>query len=386
MKHKNFIHSLLLAAGLLTTTSASAYDFEYNGVFYAVISSEEGTCRTSIDDDPPGTVATYKDTAIVIPETVYDGNKKYTVVTIGYQTFYSSSNLRSITLPSTIKTIADRAFHNCSSLKSITLPNSVTTIGDSSFEGCSALEEITIPANVTSIGEDCFKNCLTLENVYIADGTDRLIVGRSLFENCLLKEVYLGRTFRYDSDLGFGCPFYGQARLSTVTISNTVTELPESLFQNCTLLSSIALPASIEYIDNYVFSGCGRLNDIYCLSTTPPIAATYMCGLSLSSQATLHVPNGSLEAYKQDITWGKFKNIVEFDPTGIADGTTAPGSLSLSAHDGTLRIDGLPQGTPVEVYTTDGKLVYQGTATDVALPEGGLYIIRAAGQTGKIIL
>ena len=304
--------------------------------------------------------------------------------TVNTKIFNDNKQLSSVTIGNYVTELPALCFRDCKALETISIPANVANIGEQCFDGCEALKEITIPASVKQIGKSCFRNCLALENVYIADGTDKLIIGELIFSNCQLKEVYLGRTFRYDFSSSYNSPFFKQSRLSTVTISNIVTELPTELFYSCTLLSSIVLPASIEYIDSDVFYDCERLNNIYCLSTTPPIAATDMC--DIFNQATLHVPNGSLEAYKQDITWGKFKNIVEFDPTGIADGTVTPGGLSLWADGGTLHVDGLPQGTPVEVYTTDGKLVYQGTATDVALPEGNLYIVRAAGQTSKIIL
>ena len=159
----------------------------------------------------------------------------------------------------------------------------------------------------------------------------------------------------------------------------------EAAFNGCQSLTNIDLPAHLGFILEDAFTLCGSLESIRSWASTPPWPGDCFDSETYD-QATLYIPNGSLEEYKRYQIWSRFDNIVEFDPTGIADGTATPGGLSLWADGGTLHVDGLPQGTPVEVYTTDGKLVYQGTATDVALPEGNLYIVRAAGQTSKIIL
>ena len=52
--------------------------------------------------------------------------------------------------------IGDWAFSGCSNLKDITIPSSVTTIYKRAFEDCRSLTNITIPSKVTSIGPGVF--------------------------------------------------------------------------------------------------------------------------------------------------------------------------------------------------------------------------------------
>lgn len=75
-----------------------------------------------------------------------------TVTSIGNETFYKSSNLKSIEiLSNSITSIPQYFCYNCGSLNSVNIPDSVTKIGMYAFNSCSKLSNITIPANVTKI-------------------------------------------------------------------------------------------------------------------------------------------------------------------------------------------------------------------------------------------
>ena len=82
---------------------------------------------------------------------------------------FGMSNLKSVTIPSSVTTIDAYAFQNCSGLTSVTIPSSVTSIGSYAFSGCSGLTSVTIPSSVTSIGNYAF-NCSRL-NLLIPKGT-----------------------------------------------------------------------------------------------------------------------------------------------------------------------------------------------------------------------
>ena len=73
--------------------------------------------------------------------------------------------MENIIIPSTyngkpVTTILPGAFYDGenynTNLKSVTIPSSIVKIGDYAFEGCTALEEIYIPASVCEIGEVAF--------------------------------------------------------------------------------------------------------------------------------------------------------------------------------------------------------------------------------------
>ena len=125
MKTKNLF--LLCLLGMMGI-GVSAYDFEVDGIYYNIISSDNLTCSvTSSNHAYSGEVN--------IPSTVTYNGKTYSVTTIGSFAFYSDSGLISVIIPNSVTTIERCAFY-CSSLTSVTIPNSVTTIGEHAFWRC----------------------------------------------------------------------------------------------------------------------------------------------------------------------------------------------------------------------------------------------------------
>ena len=103
--------TLFAALFLLAAIGASAYDFEYEGAYYDVVSSTGMTCEITYKEYEKET-ETYKGD-FIIPKTVKYGNDIYKVVEIG-----------------------NSAFEDCSSLTSVTISEGVTSINDYAFSGC----------------------------------------------------------------------------------------------------------------------------------------------------------------------------------------------------------------------------------------------------------
>lgn len=134
--------TLFTIAVLLCSISASAHDFEVDGIYYNVTSETDltvavtyqGMSYNSYDDEYTG--------KIILPESViYNGNT-YSVTGIGYNAFSDCSSLTSITIPNSVTSIGSSAFQSCFGLASVTIGNSVTSIGAEAFSGCSKVSQI----------------------------------------------------------------------------------------------------------------------------------------------------------------------------------------------------------------------------------------------------
>ncbi|MBQ6079802.1 MAG: leucine-rich repeat protein [Muribaculaceae bacterium] len=264
--------TLLLLLGILLPSTAAAYDFEVDGIYYNINGNE-----AEVTIGPNG----FKYTGdVTIPATVIYGGTSYSVTSIGNSAFYHCSGLTSISIHNSITSIGDDAFGNCTMLTSIDIPNSVTSIGGWAFYGCSGLTSIDIPNSVISIGEDAFHGTTWYNNqpvglvyaglvaykykgtmpngtsITIREGT--LSISGGAFSGCSgLISIDIPNSVTSIGDWAF----YNCNELTDVTIGNSVTSIGNCAFLNCFGLSSISIPNSVTTIGERAFSGTAWLDN-----------------------------------------------------------------------------------------------------------------------------
>ena len=96
----------------------------------------------------------------------------------------------------------------------------------------------------------------------------------------------------------------------------------------------------------------------------------------------LYVPASSKVAYQTAVGWTFFTFVNAFGEGDIA--TIDSDSVSVTAAGGAIRVEGA-EGAEAEVYSLSGALLYRGTDSTIALPRG-IYIVKVAGMTTKVIL
>ncbi len=168
--------------------------------------------------------------------------------------------------------VANKAFANCKSLESISIPGTVVQIGATTYTGSYMMPP--------------FYGCSALKNVRFEDGVQGLVLGalyssggstysRGLFSYCPLEEVYIGRnisyqdysykdnkdTFEKNPEYYGYSAFYNQPKLTKVTISPAVTELPAYLFYKNVSLTMTSLP-KVKKIGASAFQGCSKLTTL----------------------------------------------------------------------------------------------------------------------------
>jgi len=266
------------------------------------------------------------------------------VTSIESGTFSACSSLKSVTIGNSVASIGSDAFSNCTSLKSITIPSSVTSIGTNAFAYCSSLKSITIPSSVTSIGSDAFGYCSGLTSVTISNGVT-IIDG-----------------------------FAGCSSLTSITIPNSVTEISGSAFSGCSGLTTVSIGNGIQKIYSRAFADCVELVDVYCYAENVPETSEKAFENSLPEYITLHVPVGSLDAYKAATPWSQFKSKVKITSkvslnkteVDIEKGKTV--TLKATVTPSTLldkSVTWKSSNTKVATVTSSGKVkgVKGGTAT-----------------------
>ena len=191
---KNVITSTLLLLALLLPATATAHDFEVDGIYYNINGNEAAvTYAGNFSIFFPAYSG-----SVVIPATVTYNGTTYPVTSIEALAFVECSELTIIVIPNSVTSIGDQVLCDCPGLtsilvesgnprydsrnncnaiietatntlvkgcKSTVIPNDVTSIADRAFWGNWGLESIVIPSSIKSIGSNAFAYCISLHTV-----------------------------------------------------------------------------------------------------------------------------------------------------------------------------------------------------------------------------
>lgn len=101
------------------------------------------------------------------------------------------------------------------------------------------------------------------------------------------------------------------------------------------------------------------------------------------SEATLYVPENSLEDYRSAAPWLSFSTVETITGSGVEDIEVDGTVNDVKIENGQIIVD---SDALVEIYTTTGQMVYSGTGCSFTAPASGIYIVRVNGKPSKVVL
>lgn len=234
-----------------------------------------------------------------------------TVTKIGDEAFKGNKKVTSVTIPGSVVDIGNNAFEGCEKLEKVAFTNpdganNNLLIRLSAFKDCTKLTDVEIPARVKQIVGNIFKGCTSLMEIKVNANNpyyfaqDGVLFGPALVEyspkyddNYVLLAYPAGRqgeytipskvngkeidqiwTSGFEGAVGLtditipasigrlGTAAFESTGLTHVTIPDTVQQVDPAVFQNCTKLVSVKLPAGLAEIDQYMFANCISLQHV----------------------------------------------------------------------------------------------------------------------------
>lgn len=176
--------------------------------------------------------------------------------------FCNCTQLKDVKLYDGIAEIEDYCFRS-TAIESIVIPQTVTELGDFAFAYCSDLNYINL-SNVKILGHGTFANCTSLESIDLTGVLYIVNIGyMHTFENCPnLKKFYFTQEEK-DAYIAAN-EFKGNETVETVVIGNSISEIQDGAFADCTNLETAVISSSVTSIADTAFDNCDNLT-IVCL-------------------------------------------------------------------------------------------------------------------------
>ena len=328
-------------------------------------------------------------------------------------TFMDCSSLTSIEIPTNVSRINTLAFSN-TGLTSLNLPASVNYIASNTFTN-SPIAAITVAAEnehfkiVDGVLYSADGNFLylyphnTAESYTVAEGT-RGIIGGAFYKSAV-KTVALPQSLVGIDEMAFckssletisipesvnlilGQAFAG-TQLKELVLPSSLTKIEEALVADCAQLTTITLGESLADVGNRAFYNCTALESIVCKGSTPSEFDGWegftdpFRGVD-KTRITVYCPDGAVADYKAS-EWGDFFTNIK----GMSElsGISSIGIGEIAISGGNRISVKATEPVIVQVFDMAGRTVFS-AETDKADIEGlaaGIYIVKAGSATAKV--
>ena len=279
-------------------------------------------------DPPPKTVTITKytgtESTVILPSTI----NSWPVTKIGEDAFQDNTTITSVTIPASVTEIGSNAFAGCTNLtivnyagdwSNLTIQSGNPAVQDAANAPLFDFEFILNNTAVIVIRYKGTAADVTIPSRY--KGKPVTAIDHAAFHDSAVTSVTIPDSVTSIPDSAFG----SCSQLTNISIPNSVTFIGFSAFNSCTSLKSITLPSSLSTIQSYAFYNCGNLKTIRI-----PVSVTSIgnCAFDVCPSLMTVTYPGSKTQWDA-ITKGSNNDVLEkhlvcntLEATFKADGTT----------------------------------------------------------------
>ena len=201
----------------------------------------------------------------------YDYNSRGSVL---YVPWNKAPNLKTVIVEEGVTRLGSYAFNECQA-ETIILPNSLVSLGENTFLNCK-VKNLTIPISLNAVWLDkdsAFEGVTGVEKVTFVPGTGNgFNYAASEGNNCLYQKTpwYQSRNVLKELVLeegikSIGSDAFRELNIESLVLPETVGSLGNHCFFNCTELTELTLPISLNPVGNVTypaFSGCMAIDTV----------------------------------------------------------------------------------------------------------------------------
>ena len=157
-----------------------------------------------------------------------------------------------------------------------------------------------------------------------------------------------------------------------------------NIFGNCSSITSLIIGSGLKYIGIYAFANCSELTDVYCYTENVPSTKSSTFNNSYIEYATLYVPDGSLQEYKNTEPWSLFGTIKTL--SGDMPETLKCATPTISYGSKKLMFDCETEGVEfvTEIKVADAGTFYDDRITLSATYEISVYATKAGYENSDV--
>ena len=275
-------------------------------------------------------------------------------------TDWNKSKSIEVVIPSTVKTIDDSALYAATAVTSLTLPEGLETIGKMAF-GCVSVSSIHIPSSVKSIGMSFMVFAENLKEITLGEGNTNFVLENGMLlsgdkTELLLMPCYHDNYIIPETVTSIKENAASSLQATTLVIPDGVKTLSYDACAYSESLETVVIGSGVETWESYVFYACDAIKSIYLRSDQVVTPGQMSFEEALFDTATLYVPAGTKGLYEGDPYWRQFKNIVEYQLTGI-DKTNINDSDSVDC-----------------IYDLNGRMINESSVKGVYIKNGKKYV------------